>query len=81
VIAAVGGYLAVVSAAFASWSAEPASWARAADGANALAVSALIGVATAGAVVALAGGKLSRLWVAAGLLPAGWGLLNAVGLQ
>ena len=80
VVVAVGAYLAVVSAAFASWTAEPPGLGRAVDGAAALVVSALIGMAAAGVVIALAGGRLPRRWIAAGLLPAAWGLLNAIGL-
>lgn len=79
VVAVVGGYFAVISAAFASWSDIPAGWGRAADGAPALVVSALVGLATAAAALFLAGRGVTLAWVAAGLAPAAWGVLNAVG--
>lgn len=80
VVTALGGYLALVSAAFAPWTEVPPGWGRAADGWAALAVSALTGLVTAGMVLALAGEKVKRRWIAAGLLPAVWGLLSAIGL-
>jgi branched-subunit amino acid ABC-type transport system permease component len=76
----VGGYASLVAAAFASWSLQPAGWARVADAGVVLLISAGIGIATAAGVMRLLPRRTRRRWVWVGALPAAWGALGALGL-